>query len=676
MASISIGPGGTNIQGDHACTNNNFLGDQGNPLGAVIETVNEQRMTGIVKMRYPDMAVALDRHMPMRETTGTRVDGNMTYRTSVGYQGLLNSAGVKDITPSTAAYNNPVQILDACGNVTTKNIASRANTNAQACNPAIDGPLPIVGREQYGRQAFETSLPIPPMCMADYPNKENFLTLLSATLDSVNNAALARWTADKMRWLIGKGRFNATPFQISQGSGKAKLPVSEELFAASTFGRLPTHYGSASWMAGMLRFSDIDPRLNLRVDLPVSIFRKYKEQLIQEIGINIYQGAETLTKAINGFITSIQGETLIYQDQVYGRKITFYATTEPIYVEVEETNTGGGQWEFQEPWIFRNSETAGQVMTKHNPIWGVACSCANRTLAAIVMVSAEDARPFYTEPLPNNNPAAGINALIDKFAAGAGSKLNTTLRQMYPSTLETTIYTGVEAQVYMLDPLNRRYRDAGANCDIANNNYNTWIAGFTRIAAQFVENDPRALVNFLLRVPAEDDCVDLVVACGEAPAIPENLAFDPNLRETVKQVVEVPDPEPAPVPEAGEAYVIGKSTTVVAPCADTKEVSVLFRRKGGTLGAISVTVPGPPSAHGGTVPGTVEFADGETEASLTWDIPAWVCTTPTQTTETFVLTFSGADYASDGIATRRICIKCNPACPAECEGDVGGCPSC
>jgi len=675
MASISIGPGGTAVQGSHQCSNNNLLGDQGNPLGALIDTLTEQRITGMTQMRYPSMAEAIDMHMPMRPATSSRVDGNKTYRTSVGYDNLLNSDGVKNITPGSGSYNNPVSLLTGCGDLRSKNIASTANTNAEACNPIIDGPMPIVGREEFGRQAFVTRLPIPPMCFADYTNKENFLMHLRAILSSVDNGTTARFAADQMRWVIGKTRFNGSPIQVSQGNGKAKLPVDAALFSSFTFGRVPQHYGSADWMAGMLRLSEIDPRQNLIVDLPTAIFRRYKEQLIASIGINVYENSKNLTNAVNGFIRDIQNETLIYQDEIYGRKITFRATTMPVYVEVEETLVGGGGWTFQEPWIYRDSETSGQVMSRHNPNWGVACSCANRTLAAIVMVSADDAKPFYKEPLPNDNPAAGINALINEYAAGQGSKVNTTLAQMYPSSVETVIFTGVEAQVFMLDKINERYREAGYGCDVASNIENTWIAGYTKIAAQFVENDPRALVSFMLRMPNSESCVDLVVACSDADVIPDAGAFDAETFAPVKQAVPLPEPVEPDEPEAGAAYVVGKSTTVTAPCEGTKTVSILFRRKGGTAGEITVDVAGTPSDHSGAVPGTVVFADGETEATLEFDIDPWVCENPEQDTETFVLTFSG-DIGEDAITTRRICIKCNKACPAECEGDVGGCASC
>lgn len=679
MATISIGPGGIALMNPADCQKNTYLADQGNPLGALIETVVEQRMTGMTRMEYPDMAIEMDRHMPMRPVTSERVDGNMTYRTGLGYNGLLNDDSLKNITPSTAAYNNPVQLRTACGDERDKDIASRANTNSEACNPVIDGPMPIVGREQFGRQAFVSRMPIPPLCFQDYVNKENFLRHLTALMDLVNNATMARFAAGTARWLISKTRFIAAPYQVSTGGGNAKLPVSADLFQSFSLPRLPTHWGSFDWISGMLRVSEIPRRQNLTVHLPVAIFKKYKLQYISNsIGMTIFDQTKNLTAAINGYITSIQNETVVYQDEQTGRNITFVATTEPLYIEVKESLEDGGTWRFQEPWILRDSETAGQVMPRENPNYGVACQCPDSTLAALVFVSADGASPFHKEPLPGGNPDAGINAMIDRFSAGSGAKVNTTLAQMYPSSIETRLFTGLEAQVYMLSPINQSFRDAGYACDVASNVEGTWLGGYTKVAAQFVEDDPRKLVAFVLRVPPNDECVELSVPCSDAAVIPEGGAFEPELDELVKQTVVIPEPEEPEAPQAGTIFMIGKSSTAVAPCdgADDKILYIRFERKGGTTGAISANIAGTPSAHVGTIPGTIDFADGEKVAFLEIPIEPWSCTTDTQETESFVLTVSGGEYDADAITERTICVKCNPACPSACEGNVGGCASC
>ncbi len=676
MGSLSIGPGGIAQQGQHGCSNNNFLADQGNPLGSLLETVTEQRITALTRLRYPSMAKSIDPHMPMRPVTSSRIDGNKTYNTSVAYENLLNSAGVIDITPSTAAYNNPRQLLTSCGSIREKDIASRANANAEACNPVIDGPLPHVGREEYGRRAYANRLPLPPMCFMDYVNKEAFHMHLAAILDAAQDALVTLWAADRLRWIIANSRYNVAPVQQSGANGKARLPTDPSLFTGFTFGRMPEHYGTADWFATMLRQTEIDPRLPLTVHLPVAIFRKYKEQLIQQIGINIQSGAADLTSAVNGFTRNIQGEALIYQDDIYGRVITFQATTDPIYVEVKETTTGGGEWRFQENIIHRDSETAGQVMARNNPNWGVACACPNSVLAAIISVSATGDTPFAMEPLPNDNPATQLNSLIDQYARGKGGSVNTTLGQVYPSAVETVIFTGMEAQVWMLDPINQRYRDAGANCNVASNVEGTWIGGYTKIGGQFVEVKPRSLVNFMLRMPVTESCADIFSSCEVFQAVDEAGAFDAQTDPHIKQTVTVPEPVAAPEPEAGALFVVGKTTTVTAPCTGTKTISIQVIRKGGSAGALSLTVAGVETEHGGTVPGTVEFADGQTVALLEWEIPAWTCAVSgVQTSESFTLTFSG-DLGEGAFTTRKICIKCAVSCPAECEVGTSGCASC
>jgi hypothetical protein len=673
MATINIGPGGVAISAADSCSSNDLLASQGNPLGALIESVEVQQITGIKRMMYPSLAESIDRHMPMRPSSATRINGVTEYHTAVGYDGLLNLGGLIDITPGSGDYTNTVSLLNSDGTRRNKGITSDANTNAEACNPAIDGAVPNLGREGYGRRAYTRRLPIPPICFGDWTHgKEEFYAHFTAIHDSVKNGLMAQFAADQYRWQISKARFNAAPIQVAQGSGKAKLPVSGDLYTAANFGRMPQHWGSADWMAGMLRESEIDPRENLRVELPASIFVKYKEQLASIVGVNFYEGAGNITRALNAFDVSIQNETLIYQDKVTGRKITFVATDKPVYVEVEDTGTAGGQWQFQEPWIWRNSETSGQIMPRHNPKYGVACSVPNKVLAAIVSVSADGATPFYKEPLPGNNPAAGLRALIQKYGATGERPVNTNLAEIYPSSITTTILTGAEFQLYVASVQNQRYRDAGWGCDVMSNIKNTWMGGFAEISAVFGERRPREVVNFMLKVPQVDYCYDLAVDCADTPDIPAALDFEPATAEVGKQEVPIPAPVAAVPEAAGKVIVIGQSTTILADCNNLRTVSIPFRRIGGTVGAISITIAGTPSTHANTLPTTVSFADGVTEAVATFTIDAWQATDATS--ESFVLTFSGASLDAGSYTTRTIRIRANTTCSL--DETAGDCASC
>ena len=673
MATINIGPGGVSHSAVDSCSNNDLLASQGNPLGALIESVEVQQITGIKRMLYPSMAEAIDRHMPMRASTSDRINGTTEYHTAVGYDGLLNLDGLIDTTPGSGDYTNTVSLLNADGSRRSKGISSTANTNAEACNPAIDGAIPNLGREGYGRRSYTRRLPMPPLCFGDWTHgKEAFFEHFTAIHDSVKNGVMAQFAADQYRWQIGKARFNAAPIQVSQGNGKAKLPVNSSLFSANNFGRVPEHWGSADWMAGMLRESEIDPRENLRVELPAAIFVKYKEQLASIVGVNFYEGARNLTRALNAFDVSIQNETLVYQDKVTGRKITFVATDKPVYVEVEDAGTEGGNWQFQEPWIWRDSETSGQIMPRHNPKWGVACGVANKTLAAIVSVSADGANPFHKEPLPSSNPAAGLRAFIAKYAASGDRPVNTSLAEIYPSTVTTTLLTGDTFQLYVANTQNQRYRDAGWGCDVMSNIKNTWMGGFVEINAVFGERRPRQIVNFLLKVPQVDYCYDLAVDCADTTDIPAALDFEPATNSVVKQAVPIPEPVEAEAEAAGTIIVIGQSTTIRADCTDTRTVSILFKRIGGSAGAISATIAGTPSTHANTLPTEVTFADGVTEATVTFTIDAWQATEATS--ESFTLTFSGASLDETSYTTRTIRIKANTTCALDEE--AGDCASC
>lgn len=679
MASIAIGPGGVGVQGEHQCSNNDFLMDQGNPLGGLVNRLISQRITGITTLLYDPIAEAMDEYMPLRESTAERIDGTNHYHTDVGYTGLMNQSTSKSIMPAMGNYNNQQRFLEGCGIGILKNISSSANTNAEACNPSLGGPMPSVGREAYGREAFVTRLAIPPICFADFVNKEAFYEHLSAILRSSQNATLTLFGVDQLRWMISRTRFNAAPVQVPKGNGSAVLPDSADLFNPFYFNRVPQHWGSPDWFASMLRWSEVPPRQNVRVKLPAAIFRKYKEALAAEFGLNIWEQAENLTKALNGYTRTILNDTLVYQDEITGRKITFEATTNPLYVEVAETGQDAGTWELQEPWITRDSETAGQVMRRPNPNWGRACSCTGKVLAAIITVVADGPdKPFYKETLPGANPDSRLRGLIDEYTRGRGTPVNTTLEQMYPSALTTTMLTGLDAQRYALDPINQRYRDAGYSCDVVSNLKNTWLAGFHEISAQYVENRPREVANFMLLMPRVSSCVELSVPCQDeqVPAVTGD-GFQPLITEPFHQNVPIPAPVDPPTPAAGLIQMLGNSTKVTAPCTGTKTVSVRFRRVGGTAGAISISLAATPTAHGGTVPATVNFADGQTDAVISWTIPFWICPADDTAPEQFNITLSGASLDPDTFTTRSICIKCAKNCPAECTNeDTSGCASC
>jgi len=671
MAQVSIGPGGFNL-GGAPCTTNTFLADQNSPLGALKDTLTIQRVKGLETMLYPDMARAVDMHMPMRASSATRVDGVVDYRIAVGYDGLLNQTTLTDVTPNRTPYSDVRSLTKYPASNSPTSIAAATNGNAEACNPSIDGPMPVIGHEAFGRRGHVLRLPIPPLCLAAYTNKEKFHDTLAATMNAVQNATITAFAAGQYRWMIANSRFNAAPIQQAMGDGKARLPAHADLFSKNTFGRVPEHYGSADWVAAMLRMSELPRRANVTVDLPTVIFEKYKLDLAGPIGLNVFEQAGNITSALNNYQRTVFNDSLVYQDRQTGRKITFRSTDSPTYVEVEESGPLVGNWYFQEPWIFRDSETANQVMPRENPNYGVACSAPNRTLAAIVTISVDgQAKPFAKESFPVN-PDAGLRSLINRYAKSRNVEVNTTLAELYPTSVETTLFTGLDLQVWMLDPMNQRFRDAGYNCDAASNIENTWIGGFTKISGVFVEENPRQVVHLLLRVPAVDNCVELFAPCADSVTIPAAGAIDPGITEIPKQVLPIPEPIVAPTAAAGSIFILRKSTTVTADCLTSKTVTIPLERRGGSLGAISATVAGTPSTHVGSLAGTVAFADGVTTGTLTLTVNAWAAVANVdQGTENFTITFSGSSLAASTFTTHKVCVKQAKSCAGDCAPDAG-----
>ncbi len=677
MADIAIGPGGFEIGGTPGAANT-FLADQNSPLGALKDTLHIQRIGAMKKMLYPPMAEEVDQHMPFRPSTASRVDGVLDYQIGVGYDGLLNETQLTDVTPSSNPYTDTRQLLTACHDHRSKGLSASTNGNAEGCNPSIDGPMPVLGTEGYSRRGYVLRLPIPPICFTSFANKEGFHDGLIATLDAVQNATVTGFAAGQKRWQIAHSRFNIAPIQQNLGNGSARLPVSADLITPYTFGRVPEHYGSFEYIASMLRLTELPRMKNCTVHLPASIFERMKMDAGAALGVNIFEQAANLSQAINGFNRTVLEDSIVYTDRSTGRKIKFMATMNPVYVEVQETGPNRGDWQFQEPWIFRDSETAGSVMPRENPNYGVACSCAGRVLAAIITVSCDgDQKPFAKEPFPVN-PDSGLRAAINRFN-GAGSKVNTTLQELYPTSVETRIFTGLEAQKWMLDELNERYAAAGYSKKVASNIENTWISGFCKISGVFVEVNPRQVVNFMLRVPAVNTCVELFAPCEDEVVIPEAGEVEPLINAIPKQVLPIAPPEPEPPAAAGTIFVIGRGKSVVAPCegddAENKEVSIKLVRRGGTAGALTVNVSATETDHSDAIPSSVVFADGETVKYLTWDILPWSCVDGVTATEKFDITFSG-DVDPDTTVSYPVCIKCNKVCPDDCGVPDSSCLTC
>lgn len=676
MATIALGPNGVAIEGNDTCANRDFLLGQAGPYGNLVNILMDQRLIGMKEWMYDDWGLEVDRHMPMRPNSVR--NGNITetrhFKYDLAYDGIMNMDLGRNILPEFADYDIDQKYRDSCGLNTLSSLSSSGNVNAEACNPGLDGPMPTSGVEWYGRTATGVRMPLPPLCTTSFPNKEGFSMVVAAALRAAKNAAATAFRVLQHRWIISQSRYNASPLYTSLGNGQIQLIDSPDLFTANKFGHVPTHWGSAAWFASMIQYSEIPDAPNITVSLPPAILEKFKQDYMRSIGFNLWSEAQNITRDVNGYIVQALEESLRYTHPTTGQKITFVASSNPIYVEVKELGPEKGTWSYQEKWVKRDSEQEGQIFRRRNPNWGRQCACPGSILAAIVTVTADGGgKPFYKEPLPNNNPPADIKNIFAQYAGRNGIQLNSSLADFYPSTETTTILTGLEAQAYILDPANAKARAAGSACDVASNLKNAWVGGFTEIFSQFVAVAPREIAHFLLRMPKMDMCSVAPVFCDEPSIVPAAGEIDPQINPFYKNPELVPDPVPAPTPAAGEVYMLGKITRVTADCTADKAVSFVLQRFGGTYGAITITIAGTPSTHGGTPPTTVTFADGDEFKTVTWDIDDWNNTDPDTANETFNLTLTG--LAADGYNVRQICIK-PPLCTSACDDDTTGCTSC
>lgn len=678
MADYHIGPNGLQFGGTPICATNLLFGDRTNPGLVLQERLKEQYFKGISKVNYRDMSV--DDHMPMRASTSQRVDGVDDYRVAVGFDAIANSGGLVSMAQSTGAFDLNRQFVNRCGVFIGKDLAARGNQNAEACNPVIDGPMPYVGMENTGREPFKLQSPILPLCTQDFTNKDPgvWAKTLDALISVTMEGNLYRWQLGKLKWMISKSRYLASPIQESLGNGRAHLPISADLYSAYGFARVPQHWGSPDWISGMIRESEIPLDQDVTVEVPVAILMEYKQYYFQKMGFNLITPPTNLSGNLNGYFTDIQGESLIYRDPSSGRKITFKPTTRAVYVEVQETGPASGQWNFQERDITRDSEIADQVMPRQNPNWGVR-ACDGKTLAALVTITADGEKPFYTEPMPDNNPDAAVADVIRKWGGG---KVNATLAQLYPSSMSLRLLTGLEAQMYLLGPLNQKYRDAGWKCDKFSNLMDTYVGGFVTIGGVFVENRPREVIQLLLKMPPQaNDCVDLSVAYAGPDYIPAGIDLDPVVRAETFAEMDIPAPPAPSAAPAGTIRALARTKNVKAPCPGqpNKVVTLAFERVGGTAGTLALAIAGSASAHASGLPTTVSFADGVSYQTVTFEVTPWACTDPdaAPANENFVLTLGPANLTVGAYNTIRVCITCNKGCASGvCEPIEGSCESC
>jgi len=395
---IALGPNGIAITGDNSCDNQDFLLGQGLPYGNLLNILQDRRFLGMREWLYDDWGLDIDEHMPMRANTalnGNIMDTNH-YRLDIAYDGVMSQSFARNIMPQLADFDVTARFRDSCGLSTFTDIASSGNVNPDICNPGIDGPMPTSGREKYGREAYAVRIPVPPLCVGAFTNKEEFTRMVGAALRAAKNMAATAFRVEQYRWIIKRSRYNAAAISAPMGNGRVQLIAQEGVFTPYKFGHVPNHWGNAPWFARMLQFSEIPKKQSVTVWLPPAILEKYKEDYIRQIGVNIWSEAQNLTRTVNGWQAQALGETLVYIHPTTGQRITFKASQSPIYVEVKSLGPDRGTWGFQEKWVKRPSEQSGQIMRRDNPNWGQQCACPNSVLGAIVSVTAVQAE--YPRP--------------------------------------------------------------------------------------------------------------------------------------------------------------------------------------------------------------------------------------------------------------------------------------
>lgn len=685
MANVWVGPEGASFEdiGDLSCaptTNTSTT----HMLGAIQNVLAERFFLGsqYAKPNFIDIG----RHLSMKPSSSGQITNTYNYESFIGYTNSANDRrGYIDLTPTKSSKTGNFSTLNACGINVPRSIALSLETNARGCAPGgVDAALPHYAREQYARVAFGTIQHLPAMCTQEFIEKDpkEFVSVFRDYMRAVEDHLRYSHELEEYRWVISQTRYNITAWAQTALDGNAQLVEDESVIQAFSFNQVPNHWGSAEWISQMLKMTALDHTMAMTVPLPVSILLEYKKQLNAQYGIIFMGSPGGFTGDLNKGQVTLYDDSIVYRDLQTGRKLTFTADPNPVYVEVVDEGPEIGEWFFQEMYTTRLSDDSSFVVPgQFNWKYGVQCSCENRTLAALITVSNGTA--FHKEPLPNTPPAELKAAIMDKVR---DFKLNASMAEVWTSTIKFEIFTGLEAEAYVLQPWRDKLIAAGFPCPVFDNSKNTWFGGRASQGAVYVTDRPRQIVNFLLAIPTQSKCVAAMTACPTPAVAPDPKEITPGERTTEDLQVNVPPaPEPTP-PAEGEIFVLMGNRTITAPCTGTKTFNIGLRRKGGTAGAIAATL----TKNAGestvatvfydqiTVSSPVNFADGVTEGTSVVTIPAMVCgETDVEATQLLVIDVAG-DISADTYQTITICIRCAEAdsCPDANCAPAGGCATC
>lgn len=572
-------------------------------ISSLERVTNNILKEGVKDWRMPMFPLA---GMEVRAAQSQQMTGNRRIRHHVFYENVHRTKWYNP-TPSQEVFEVTKRLLAQCnGDLATARLL--ANSNSIGCAPPR-GPRGVSGKDSYSQDAATTVFELGPFCVTDYLELMEFQLVLEAYKRAAINAAGMALEYEKMRRYVSMSRVN----------GAAVAGTTVARFFNGTFGDIPDSPGSLEWLANSIDNGiggEIPPGTQVEVNVSRQLYQYWLEKFKKDHDIVMNLDIANFAQQIKGFQTSFDNEGgFIMQSRRTNRRIRISTTKEPVYVEVSKNTDDTGEWDFQPYFVTElgddtDTTQANGYRQSLNTQYGDACTRCDgeqKRLAEMIFIHAPGA--FHYEAFPTNPLATQI-----------ASDVEANLQRLWGAT-EIMWSFGTDVDLYYLKPMNDMLAGTGAPC--FSNIDKTWFAGRIKTGLQFVEEDPRQMMTLLVAVPGNQSVTEKSECCLPSE-FPASVTLTPRPGDDPKLCDDIPAGVTADDAPAGTMRA-PKRLQFQLPAVDNKTVSVIFERRDGSEGTLTVpfTIIADTALEGaaGTdhfllADGNIVFADGETEKQV------------------------------------------------------------
>lgn len=544
--------------------------------------------------------------LPVQAARTNQLTGIRRVRPHVFFENVHRAKWYSPV-PEAVTFDTMRKLIDQCGgSVATARLI--ANSNSIGCAPPR-GPRGVSGKDALFQDAATTVFELGPFCITDFLELEGFQAHMSAYKAAAIKAAGMALEYEKIRRFVS----------MSKANGAAVAGTSRPRFSSSNFTDIPNSPGSLEWLANSIDTGiggEIRHGTQIEVNVSRQLFQYWLEKFKKDHDIIMELDVANFAMQIKGFITSFDNDGgFIMQSKRTNRKIRISTTKDPVYVEIYKNADGTAEWDFQAYYVTQvgdDSDTnqANGFRQSMNTAYGDAaafCEGETKRLAEMILINTSEA--FHYEAFPTNPLAANIPGDVEA-----------NLQRLWGAT-EMNWFFGADVDLYYLKALNDMIAGTGAPC--FSNIDKTWFAGRIKTGLMFIEDDPRQMMTLLVAVPGESSVIEkseVCLPCEPPPAVvlTPRPALDPVLCEALPNGV---------TEDTGDAGCMRAPARLqfTLPSSGNKTVSVLFERRDGSTGTLTVPfsiVDGTALEGAGSdkhfllADGNVVFLDGETEKQV------------------------------------------------------------